>query len=423
MAAVPRQLHTEEGIPAAEEVAARTRAARLVETVLGDAVLPGGLRWSPLGPGWSTDLDVHCRTWPDDRRLAAAGWLPLDALLHSLGHRTAGRWAITEDGRVLAALDLHSGPPGNATQRVLDRCRKNGRVRVREVLELRELHRQGKLPQGSDPYLSRAAAREAQLGGALLASWGTGAADDGAPGRSGEFGSEALRSIRRLAGPARRRLRPRVVVALGGVDGSGKSTLATRLVDDLQRAGVPARRIWIRPGMGSIERVARAGRSLLSDTSESGVRQVARADGQQPRSRRGVFGWSWSILVVLTYLWDVGRAHQRASGVVVYDRHWWDAMVTMRFVYGRNWSSVHHRLIRRLLPRPDLAYHLDVDADLAIDRKRDPIFGRYAVEEQIRLYTEVLHDEPSVHRLDARRTVDHLAEEILNELVRRSPRS
>ena len=68
---VPRSLQTLNGIPEPAQAAARERAATLASEALADLLLPGGVRTSPLGPGWSRDIDLHLREWPERARLEA----------------------------------------------------------------------------------------------------------------------------------------------------------------------------------------------------------------------------------------------------------------------------------------------------------------------------------------------------------------
>src|SRR5215212_10136362 len=108
---VPRSLRSINGIPEPDQAAARERATTLASEAFADLLLPGGVRASPLGPAWSRDIDLHLKAWPESARLEALGWIPLDPLLHRLGIPTRGSWAVVQEGRVLAGLDLHLGPP------------------------------------------------------------------------------------------------------------------------------------------------------------------------------------------------------------------------------------------------------------------------------------------------------------------------
>lgn len=406
-------------VPDAARCARHRRAAALAGAVLGPDVEQ--IRVSPLGPGWSADIDLHVRRWPDEQQLRRAGWLPLDDLLGRLGSPGRGRWAVVADGAVLAGADVHLGPPPPAVAAVLQRCRARGEVRAREVLELRALVRDGAaLPQG-DPVVTAAAHAEAALGGDVLAAYAPGPAPGRAPaGLPVRAGSDARR-LRRLLGRRLRRRRS-LVVALSGVDGAGKSTLAGRVVEELERAGVPASRVWTRPGMNlqALGLLARVAKRLLRRGDEPGVRAVARGEDADLPSRRGALGWVWALAVTVAFLVDVRRRHRRVRGVAVYDRHAADAWVTLGFVYEGVDLRLQRWLVRRVLPAAAWTFYLDVPADVAVARKPGDSFGAHAVRRQLEGYTAWLAGA-RVRRLDGTRPAPSLAAEVLEVITRARP--
>jgi hypothetical protein len=359
--------------------ARRARAAALVATHLGPLLRPDGIRTSPLGAGWSSDVDAHVRTLPGPAELLDLGWVPLGALLERLGSPGVERWAVVEDGEVLSAVDLHLGPPPGAVDAVLDRIRRRREVRPREVLELRALQERGAgLPDG-DAALGLAAAVERELGGDALRRW----RPSGSPPR---LPARPLRALPpRLRSKLRRR---RVVVALSGVDGAGKSTLARGLVEVFDRIGVPSSVVWTRPGMrlGPLGFVAGLAKRVLGEGPEPGVRAVASGVGPAPRSRRGVLGWAWSMSVVLAFVSDAWKRHLRSGGVVIHDRHRMDALVTLDVLYDGVDLRIQQAIVARALPSAALSVYLDVTAEVAVARKPGDPIGAVAVGRQLDRY-------------------------------------
>jgi thymidylate kinase len=408
IARVPQDRWARNAIPEVEVAAARERAAHAAAEALGDLLRPAGIRTSPLGPGWSRDLDLHVTALPEPTGLLDRGWFPIDRLLGHLGSSGRGRWAVVEDGRLLACADLHTTAPPDALASLLDRCRRRGEVRVREVLELRTLLRSGSLLPHRDPVIEAAADIERGLGGENLRSWASGrtrpvpAPLDRPPARS------AVARWRSL-------LRPRFVVALSGVDGAGKSTVAGALAGDLERLGIPAGSVWTRPGMRLhwLDRLARAAKRPLRQDAAPGVGRVAAGLGSGLASRRGVVGWTWALLVTAAFLRDARRRHRRARGVVIHDRHLLDAIVTLEFVYAGVDLRLHRALVRRFLPAAALTVYLDLPATVAAARKPDDLFGSHAVSEQLERYSAHLHEIPGVHTLDATRPPAEMALQIL----------
>ena len=406
LARVPRSLRAINGIPEPDQAAARERATTLASDALADLLLPNGVRTSPLGPGWSRDIDLHLLAWPEPARLEALGWVPLGPLLHRLGIPSRGSWAVMEGERVLAGLDLHLDPPPDPLTSLLNRCRRRGEVRVREVLEARVLLRAGYTLPVDDPTVHLVARAEAGLGGQALAQWRDGPA----------LGAPAPlpgRRIRRLWTNRRLALRPRLVVAVSGVDGSGKSTLTRLVAQNLEQAGVPVSRVWTRPGMGLgwLGGLARAAKKLLGQDSAHGVMRVVTGDtpARDLPSRRGILGWTWVTLVTLSFLVDARQQHLRGRGVVLYDRHLLDALVMIDFVYEGVDLRMHRALVRRGLPKPLLSVYLDVPAEVALSRKPEDAFGEYAIRRQLEGYEARRGEVEDLRRLDGERPADELA--------------
>ena len=400
-------------VPDEARVAAQARAAELLEATLGEHLQADGLRTSVLGPGWSTDIDVYLRSPVAPEELAGAGWVPLDALLRRMGSGGAGRWLVRDGDRPLAIADLDVGRPPEPLEALLTRARRRREVRVREVLELRALLRSGAALPEDDDVVAAAASAEAALGGTLLARWRRGEARLPPVPLAG-------RELRRAAG--RLKPRSRVLVAVSGVDGAGKSTLSDALVGSLDRVGISSTRVWTRPGMRLrvLDRVARAGKRLLRQRAEPGIRTVAGGTAENLASRRGIVGWTWALLVTLAFVRDVRRRFHSARGVVVFDRHLLDALATLDFAYGGVNLRVQRALIRRGLPRADLTLYLRIPVDVAVARKPDDVIGRHAVETQLRAYDELIERTPGVRVLDATLGPDELARRALDELLQAS---
>jgi thymidylate kinase len=375
----------------------RRRCLQLLRGVLGDTLGPEGVAVSPLGVEWTDVFDAWLAGPIDPERLRQAGWLPLDRLIGrpGRGRRTPfQRWAVVEDGRVLAGLRFSEGSV-DEVRTVLDRCLERSEVRLREVLELRELRRRGcPFPVGG-VVLRVAAEIESGLGGRLLAPWATG------------------RSVPAPAALPGRRHGP--VIAISGVDGSGKSTLRAALADSLERAGLHVSTVWVRPGMGlgPLLSVAAWGKRLLGQDPAPGLHAMASPGAARPASRRGVVGWAWALLVTASFLVGVRRQHWSSRGVVLYDRHLIDALATLDFAYEGVDLGLQHRLVRALLPSADVRLYLDVPADVSVARKPDDVLGEHAVRRQLEHYARWLDTLPPAVRLDATLPTQELVAEAL----------
>lgn len=379
------------GIPQDRDVADRRSAAACVRQVLARRLPPGGLLESPLGTGWTETFRARVTDPAAPGDLTDAGWLPLTALRRRLGLAAGGDWAVTDDsGRVLAAVRLGPGSAGRVdgvdeVDGVLRRARERGAVRLLDVLELRELRRRGHPFPDASPVLTAAADVETGLGGRELVRW-----------TSGRRRTAPVA----FAAPRRRR---RLVVAVSGVDGAGKSTVLEGLRTELDRCAVPVSRVWLRPGMGlgRLSAVATWVKRRRGEDAEPGINRMAADPAADLASRRGARGWVWALLVTVAYLAGVRRQHAAATGVVLYDRHLADALVTLDFAYRGVDLRLQRWLVRRLLPRADVTLHLDVPVEEAVRRKPGDQIGREAVRSQQAHYETRLAEVPGVVRLDA----------------------
>lgn len=390
-------------VPDAAVAADRERCLTVLAEVLGPDLQPDGLRHCALGAAWTDVFEAHLRRGPDEARLRGRGWLPVD-----VPGIPAGTWAVVEDARVLAAVRLSLRPPAPPAEVVLDRCRRQGEVRLRDVLELRVLRREGAVLPTSSPVLRAAAEVESALDGRDLAPW--------ASGRS-EYPPVPLP---RSGRPAARHL----VVAISGVDGSGKSSLRAALTAALRRLGVPVTVVWIRPGMGlgGLAAVAVRVKRLLGQDTAPGIRAVAEGGGDRLRSRRGAVGWLWALVVTLSYLSGVWRQQRAGRGVVLHDRHLVDALATLDFAYEGVDLRVHRWLLRAVLPRATVGVYLDVPADVAVARKPDDVIGASAVRRQLEAYEHWLADSPGTFRVDATLPPAEVALQALALVLRSGPR-
>jgi thymidylate kinase len=413
LARLPPDAHVANGVPDAESGAARERAAALAADVFADLLQPRGLRLSPLGPAWSRDIDVHVVQLPEPEQLSRRGWLPLDGLFRRLGSSGEGRWLVMDGNEPLAAVDIDVAPVPEATASVVARCRSRGEVRLREVLELRALLRDGHSLPARDPVVALAARIEAGLGGAELAAWA-----DGPP-----LAPPAPLTSKRLRAPvakARRIASRRITVAISGVDGAGKSTLARSLEEALSRAGVPVTVIWSRPGMrlGPLDRVASLAKRVLRQDPQPGIRAVAAGERTDTlRSRRGWIGWAWSLLVTVSFLVDARTRHHGGRGVMLYDRHLLDALATLQFAYPGVDTRLQRFLIRRGLPHAAVTFYLDTPAEVALARKPGDAFGAHAVSTQLRSYDRLLDRASGVRILKGTDRPEDLAHVALRHLI------
>jgi thymidylate kinase len=134
----------------------------------------------------------------------------------------------------------------------------------------------------------------------------------------------------------------------------------------------------------------------------------AELPGIPPSRARATWSWYVTLANCLQQRAAVARAtldHQ----VVIFDRGPLDLAVRMEVLYHAGVER-QRRLIARAAPLPQLAFHLDIPAELSLARKQD-IWSPVELNEHARLYRE-LAPRFGVRSLDGQRPIEDIAAEV-----------
>ena len=154
------------------------------------------------------------------------------------------------------------------------------------------------------------------------------------------------------------------------MDGSGKTTQIEALCSWLSEAGIPVRRLafWDNVVGLSKLRAAFCHKFLKSDgrVGEPG----------KPAHRNDKNNRAWYLLAVrsVLYVMDalnlwrvVEKVRTGDAAVIVFDRYIYDQLATLPLEYSV--MRAYARLILQFVPKPDVAYLLDAEPQVARDRK------------------------------------------------------
>lgn len=166
------------------------------------------------------------------------------------------------------------------------------------------------------------------------------------------------------------------LISFSGLDGAGKSTQIEQLRSALHKAGLTTRSlafwddvvVWVKYREGFVHKIYK---------SERGIGAPGKPVNRRDKNMRG---WHLTLVRHLLYLADainlrriIARETQRSAGsvrateIIIFDRYIYDELCNLNM---RNpLSNRFVRMVRALVPCPDLAYLLDADPLAAHARK------------------------------------------------------
>jgi thymidylate kinase len=217
----------------------------------------------------------------------------------------------------------------------------------------------------------------------------------------------------------------RKLIALCGIDGTGKSTQAALLQDRLRTSGHSTEVLWCRwdpllarPAVWLLDRLSRrGGTGPAVSVSSGGSGDSRRALKRRLLSSRLVHRL-WTATMVLDYGLQVAPKLLRArreSEVVIVDRYRYDVLIDLSA--GGDLVTTP-KVLRWLLPDPDLIVVLDVDEQVALARKPDSPDLTY-LEQRRRLYRQLAHDSTAI-LIDASDSTDVVSESVFGAIASNS---
>ena len=102
--------------------------------------------------------------------------------------------------------------------------------------------------------------------------------------------------------------------------------------------------------------------------------------------------------------------------MVLYDRHVADALATLDFAYAGTDLTLQRWMVMTLTPSAEVAFYLDIPADVALARKPGDVIGAAAVRRQLEAYRRWLPRLRGVRRLDATRAPHELRSDAVAQL-------
>jgi thymidylate kinase len=222
-----------------------------------------------------------------------------------------------------------------------------------------------------------------------------------------------------------KRSQPSMLISLSGIDGSGKTAQAEALIKALETAEVKTTYVWTR---GSSSRLLGAAKDLLAPLllrKPGGERERSVLDQKRHRAKlvsNPILRTIYPYITFLELAWQyVGKVRLPLwrKRVVVADRYIADAIADLGADLDH--PSPHRlfasRMLRALAPRPDVAFLLEIPADVSYERKDDePRLDELVA--RARGY-RAMAGEMGLQRVDARRDFETVCDDIVHDVLRK----
>ena len=160
------------------------------------------------------------------------------------------------------------------------------------------------------------------------------------------------------------------LISFSGMDGSGKTTQIEALCNQLSETGIPVRRLALWDNVVGVSKL-RAAFSHKFLKSDGGVGEPGKPAHRNDKNNR-----AWYLLAVRSVLYVMDALNLRRvvekvrngdAAVIVFDRYIYDQLATLPLEYSV--MRAYARLILHIVPKPDVAYLLDAEPQVARDRK------------------------------------------------------
>ncbi len=161
-----------------------------------------------------------------------------------------------------------------------------------------------------------------------------------------------------------------VIISFSGIDGAGKSTQIEGLRSRLEQEGLRVRMLTFWDDVAVLKDLRERSTHALFG-SEQGVGAPGKPVNRRDKNVRSA---SMTAVRFVLYFIDAlalracaARMSQVSADVIIFDRYLFDEVANLDL--NRRINRSYARLLLRMVPRPDVAYFLDVDPVKARARK------------------------------------------------------
>jgi thymidylate kinase len=159
------------------------------------------------------------------------------------------------------------------------------------------------------------------------------------------------------------------LISFSGLDGSGKSTLIGMLSAKLDQCGIPHKVVWAKFGLHPLGRIT----ALIRRKNQPLQKTL---DQNEPVESRNLFRFVYMQILLWSYYLILRRrvlAPLRRGYLLLCDRYTYDTIVDLVVELGLDTDRAEKLMTKIWIPKPDLAFWLNIDPVVAQSRKDDAL--------------------------------------------------
>jgi thymidylate kinase len=217
-----------------------------------------------------------------------------------------------------------------------------------------------------------------------------------------------------------RQRRAVILLSFSGIDGAGKTTQIKALQRCLSETGSQILLLSFWDDIAAL----RHSREELGHSLFGGDRGVGCPDKPLNRRDKNVRSWYMTVARLFFYSLDticlnraVTKARRSGADVVIFDRYIYDEFANL--LSCRGLTRIYLQLLLSCTPKPDIAYLLDADPQLARQRKPEYLVGFLTENRESYLALSELAGMIVIHPLP----VPEVSQKIMEEIEKRRSRT
>ena len=185
-----------------------------------------------------------------------------------------------------------------------------------------------------------------------------------------------------------------MIISFIGIDGSGKSSYSSKLYNELKLNGLNCKFIHFESVFAHIFMKILYGVSKKKVANKKDKLANNTRSNNSTKYKYGKYLWAFILIAddILFYLLNFNKRN-----LIICDRYFYDSAVTS-INSGINNSKIY-RIYNLLFPKPDLTFLMDIDPNIAYERRQEELLANLINKDKIYkdLYTQLKSNKMKIN--------------------------